>query len=133
MTAVWNPGDDCRLMGVHFDRGLTMPKASSNDLREGIMEACDQGERAVAKRCGVSESLIEKLKQRRRAHGTVAAAPCWGSSAVPGGAERADPCPVAGQAGHRPPRTARGAGAVGVAVDLVVSPPAFEPDVQKTP
>lgn len=57
--------------------GLTMPKAYSNDLRERIMQACDQGERAaaVAKRFAVSESLIEKLKQRRRAHGTVAPKP----------------------------------------------------------
>lgn len=54
-----------------------MPKAYSNDLRERIMRACDQGERAaaVAKRFAVSESLIEKLKQRRRAHGTVAPKP----------------------------------------------------------
>ena len=54
-----------------------MPKAYSNDLRERVIEACDQGERAaaVAKRFAVSESLIEKLKQRRRERGTVAAKP----------------------------------------------------------
>ena len=54
-----------------------MPKAYSSDLRERVIAACDQGERAaaVAKRFAVSESFIEKLKQRRRARGTVAATP----------------------------------------------------------
>ncbi len=54
-----------------------MPKASSSDLRERVIQACDQGERAAAvvKRFGVSESLIEKLKQRRRDSGMVAAKP----------------------------------------------------------
>lgn len=54
-----------------------MPRAYSNDLRERVMQACDQGERAVAvaKRFAVSESFIEKLKQRRRDSGMVAAKP----------------------------------------------------------
>jgi transposase len=54
-----------------------MPKAYSNDLRERVIQACDQGERAaaVAKRFAMSESFIEKLKQRRRERGTVAPKP----------------------------------------------------------
>ena len=54
-----------------------MPRAYSNDLRERVMAACDQGESAarVAKRFAVSESFIEKLKQRRRTSGGVAAKP----------------------------------------------------------
>ena len=56
---------------------MLMPKAYSTDLRERVIAACDQGERAaaVAKRDGVSESFIEKLQQRRREAGTVAAKP----------------------------------------------------------
>jgi transposase len=45
-------------------------------LRERVIAACDQGERAakVAKRSSVvSESFIEKLTHRRRASGSVAA------------------------------------------------------------
>ena len=54
-----------------------MPRAYSNDLRERVIAACDQGEHAaaVAKRYAVSESFIEKLKRRRRESGSVAAKP----------------------------------------------------------
>ena len=54
-----------------------MPRAYSNDLRERVMAACDQGEPAarVAKRYAVSESFIETLKRSRRERGSVAAKP----------------------------------------------------------
>ena len=54
-----------------------MPKAYSLDLRERVLNACDQGASAaqVAVHYTVSESFIDKLKRRRRESGTLAPKP----------------------------------------------------------
>jgi transposase len=57
-----------------------MPKAYSMDLRKRVIEACDQGETIaqVAQRFAVSTSFVNKLRQRRRERGTLAAKPHGG-------------------------------------------------------
>ena len=110
-----------------------MPKAYSTDLRERVIAACDQGERAaaVAKRYAVSESFIEKLKQRRREAGTgprnrmlAVVTRSWARRARHSGH-------MEGEARQHVRGTTRRVGAVGRPPHLVVSPPALGPDVQK--
>ncbi len=57
----------------------------SDDLRQRIVQACDQGlaHRAVAKRFLVSLSFVEKLLHRRRATGAIAAQPHTGGRPSP--------------------------------------------------
>jgi transposase len=57
-----------------------MPKAYSMDLRKRVIEACDEGQTIaqVSKRFRVSTSFVEKLQQRRRESGTLAAKPHGG-------------------------------------------------------
>ena len=55
--------------------------AYSTDLREKIVRAYDEGlgsQRAISERFGVSRSFVEKLLQRRRLTGEVAALPRGG-------------------------------------------------------
>ena len=56
-------------------------KAYSTDLRQKIIEACQRGQatqRAIAELFGVSVSFVEKLLQRYRTTGTLAAKPHGG-------------------------------------------------------
>lgn len=57
----------------------------SDDLRQRIVQACDQGlaHRAVAKRFLVSLSFVEKLLHRRRTTGAIAAQPHTGGRPSP--------------------------------------------------
>jgi transposase len=53
-------------------------KASSLDLRQKILRACDQrlgSQRAIATLFGVSQSFVEKLLRRRRATGDISPRP----------------------------------------------------------
>jgi transposase len=53
-------------------------KASSLDLRQKILRACDQrlgSQRAMATLCGVSQSCVEKRLRRRRLTGDIAPRP----------------------------------------------------------
>ncbi len=55
-------------------------KGYSLDLRERILQACDEGatEIEAAARFGVCQDTVQRYKRRRRETGSVAATPCRG-------------------------------------------------------
>ena len=55
-------------------------KGYSLDLRERIVQACDEGatEIEAAERFGVCQDTVQRYKRRRRETGSVAATPCTG-------------------------------------------------------